>query len=153
MNENAKAWVAALRSGEWHQSRDALRTEGEGRTGFCCLGVACEMSGLGAWIDGAYFQDRDQHAETERRQRNESQCPHCEGYDDECRHKEYSEEFTSPMVQKWLGLSSEDGTFTLDGAHTSLVRLNDDGKSFAEIADIIEKHQDQLFEGEASNAP
>lgn len=39
MNENAKLWVAALRSGKYtqvsHQLSDGI--------GYCCLGVACEV--------------------------------------------------------------------------------------------------------------
>lgn len=40
MNDNAKAWVAALRSGEFKQTNSCLR---DGR-GYCCLGVACELA-------------------------------------------------------------------------------------------------------------
>lgn len=39
MNENARAWIAALRSGEYKQGRLALHQGDE----FCCLGVACEL--------------------------------------------------------------------------------------------------------------
>ena len=39
MNDNAKAWVAALRSGEYQQTGGALRYDG----GYCCLGVACDL--------------------------------------------------------------------------------------------------------------
>lgn len=36
--ENAKKWVAALRSGKYQQGKNALCIEGK----FCCLGVAHE---------------------------------------------------------------------------------------------------------------
>lgn len=36
-----EAWVAALRSGEFDQISDQLA---DGRNGFCCLGVACELA-------------------------------------------------------------------------------------------------------------
>lgn len=39
LNENAKKWVQALRSGEYKQGKDALRDNDK----FCCLGVACEV--------------------------------------------------------------------------------------------------------------
>lgn len=40
MNPEIKAqWVAALRSGEYEQCREALRS----RDGFCCLGVLCDL--------------------------------------------------------------------------------------------------------------
>jgi hypothetical protein len=38
-------WVAALLSGEYQQTSATLRSE----TGFCCLGVACDVSGAGTW--------------------------------------------------------------------------------------------------------
>ena len=51
MNEAAKAWVDALRSGRFRQARHALRVlEYDSRLpSLCCLGVACEISGLGEW--------------------------------------------------------------------------------------------------------
>ncbi len=45
MNDNAKKWVEALESGRFQQAKGKLRTA----DGFCCLGVACEISGLGKW--------------------------------------------------------------------------------------------------------
>lgn len=40
-----KQWVEALRSGEYPQTTDRLHNE----EGYCCLGVACHLSGLGTW--------------------------------------------------------------------------------------------------------
>ena len=40
-------WAGALESGRYEQAIGALRDA----TGFCCLGVACEISGLGKWTD------------------------------------------------------------------------------------------------------
>jgi hypothetical protein len=37
VNENARKWVEALRSGEYTQTQGVLRDE----SGYCCLGVAC----------------------------------------------------------------------------------------------------------------
>lgn len=46
MNPVEKAkWVAALKSGNFPQAGGALKTD----EGFCCLGVLCEVSGLGEW--------------------------------------------------------------------------------------------------------
>ena len=39
MNENAKKWVGALRSGEYEQAKHTLQFGGA----FCCLGVACQV--------------------------------------------------------------------------------------------------------------
>lgn len=40
MNSNAKAWVKALRSGEYKQGKGVLRNKEDE---FCCLGVACDL--------------------------------------------------------------------------------------------------------------
>ena len=145
MNEAAKQWVAALRSGEYQQCQSALRKEIDGRPHFCCLGVANEMSGMGQWIDPAcgIFQDEAQLRATEANIA-ELVAEYGEESDEDAEILK-SEEFTSPMVQEWLGLDAEDGELEINGERTSLARLNDAGKTFAEIADIIEQHADQLF--------
>lgn len=38
-------WALALESGKYPQTRGALRKS----RGFCCLGVLCDISGLGEW--------------------------------------------------------------------------------------------------------
>lgn len=42
---NRKTFLEALRSGKYPQSTQRLRRE----DGFCCLGVACDVSELGTW--------------------------------------------------------------------------------------------------------
>lgn len=39
-------WLEALESGKYEQTIGALRDS----KGFCCLGVACDISGLGDWV-------------------------------------------------------------------------------------------------------
>lgn len=46
-----KQWVKALRSGKYQQAIGRLRRDG----GYCCLGVACDVSGLGWWEGGGAF--------------------------------------------------------------------------------------------------
>jgi hypothetical protein len=48
------AWLAKLRSGEFAQGSSALRIWNAAKEvwGYCCLGVLCEMSGLGEWEEG-----------------------------------------------------------------------------------------------------
>ena len=43
--------VAALRSGKYKQGTNRLRDE----DAFCCLGVACDISGLAKWDNGRYM--------------------------------------------------------------------------------------------------
>lgn len=49
-----KLWVEALRSGKYEQARSVLRAD---NTSFCCLGVACDISGLGEWIGFHYLRE------------------------------------------------------------------------------------------------
>lgn len=48
---NLLKWVEALESGEYQQGRGALRNDDDT---YCCLGVACEVSGLGSWTGGMH---------------------------------------------------------------------------------------------------
>ncbi len=53
-------WVAALRSGKYLQADGALRKiRNDGKQGYCCLGVLCEISGIGKWVDGGYYGTYD----------------------------------------------------------------------------------------------
>ena len=130
MNEAAKQWVAALRSGRYDQTRDALRNiDVDGVTSYCCLGVACEISNMGRW--GEYDSWVDSSVKS---------LPG-EGA------------WLSSMIQRRLGLKTVDGSFEMDGKMTSLTKLNDGlSKTFAEIADIIEANADQLFEADGQSA-
>jgi hypothetical protein len=40
-----KKWLTSLRSGEFEQGQCALNKDGK----YCCLGVLCEISGIGEW--------------------------------------------------------------------------------------------------------
>lgn len=99
MNAEFKAkWVEALRSGKYRQTQQALRE----KNAYCCLGVACDISGFGVWDD-----DRFLHEEGN----NTGYLP--------------------------TGLRERMGLEQLQ--ESSLITMNDDeGKTFAEIADYIE---------------
>ncbi|MDP2660221.1 MAG: hypothetical protein Q8R28_05790 [Dehalococcoidia bacterium] len=43
-----RRWIAALRSGKYKQGMFGMRNR-EGGNEYCCLGVACDISGLGRW--------------------------------------------------------------------------------------------------------
>lgn len=124
MNKNAKAWVEALRSGKYPQTKNYLHDT----HGFCCLGVACEL----AIEDGVPlhrgFADDDNNGGIYY-------------YGDRTRALPES-------VQKWLGLKDSMGSYgsNLNGYNiTDLVSQNDSGKIFNEIADIIEQNEGELF--------
>lgn len=48
-----RKWVKALRSGKYEQGRGLLK---DSQGAFCCLGVACDISGLGEWYAGNYYK-------------------------------------------------------------------------------------------------
>lgn len=44
-------WIAALRSGEYKQTIETLKDD----KGFCCLGVACDISKVSEWRGEKYL--------------------------------------------------------------------------------------------------
>ena len=114
--ENVRLWVDALRSGKFKQTTTTLasRPKGNGhRYSYCCLGVACEISGV---------------AKATRSTGNKKVE---KGYDGEHGTLPYS-------VRGWLGLS--DANPELAYVEESLVSINDNhGATFDEIADLIER--------------
>ena len=116
MNKNAKNWVKVLRSGKYKQGKNQLRNEDT----FCCLGVLCDLHSKEIGIQwDAYSSYLDQ----------KNRLP--------------------PDVQLWAGLRSEHGSYKnlseKGKINSGLITDNDRGKTFKEIADIIEKEQDTLF--------
>lgn len=120
--EIADLWISALRSGRYKQCKRVLNN-GEG---MCCLGVLCDISGLNTWEAC-----------------NQEYPPY--GY--------YScgsqKEFLPKNVQEWAGVDSESPSYSKDNIETNrdiyLHELNDeDGLTFAEIADRIESNWEQL---------
>ena len=130
LNENAREWVAALRSGDFEQGRNVLASL-DGR--YCCLGVACEV----------YRRHFDLP-----KGRSISAAAYFFGSTPEPRR------MTSPFegvfvlpgdVATWLGLATPTGRFGPNG-DASLADLNDmRSASFAEIADVIESEPAGLF--------
>jgi len=106
--EVKKLWVEALRSGKYKQGKSRLRRGGE----YCCLGVLCDISGLGEW-------EGDDYVTTEAYGYRSADLP--------------------PAVEKWAGLKdSFGGQVSFNGIDRDLAYHNDVGRTFAEIADTIE---------------
>lgn len=133
MNQEVKAeWTKALRSGDYSQTTGRLRrATGDGKGGFCCLGVLCDLAvkaGVTTLREVVPFED-----------------------DDDLVFYHYgSNEETAvlpPEVRDWAGLSGENPY--LDGGpqpdedeyvrHDTLASTNDGGATFSEIADIIDQ--------------
>lgn len=83
LNENAKKWVAALRSGEYAQTQFALKNY----KGHCCLGVGCDVYG---------------------KETGENWQEVCAIY----KFMDSSAQLPEP-VQKWFGLRSEAGRYKM----------------------------------------
>src|SRR5687767_2980139 len=110
-------WVAALRSGEFKQTRGTL----EDSKGNCCLGILCNL----ALVEGVC----DYYPENSIRVAR---------FDGSCDILPFS-------VMKWAGMKSEDGCFgNKETGVAYLTEINDDGASFDKIADIIEKNWRKL---------
>lgn len=111
--EIKKLWVEALRSGEYNQGHSRLKNGNE----YCCLGVLCDLHRKSEQGDdwGAEQTFKDCYMG--------------------------KEEFPPAEVLDWAGLSDEDPTITDDdkGINMSLSSMNDRGRSFKYIADLIEE--------------
>lgn len=121
-------WTAALRSGRYRQGHGKLtrvRTVDDVPE-YCCLGVLCELAaqeGVVEAREGVSFSDST--------------------------HVVYGDEtnYLPIAVQRWAELPSHNppvdlsvdlGNVTL-GDQDTLAGMNDDGRTFAEIADVIER--------------
>lgn len=122
LTENQKAWVAALRSGEFRHGKYTLQNG----DCYCCLGVLCvvaEKHGVkvnkfsDGWLVGSSL-------------------------------------YSQAQVRGWVGMATHNGAILdpLRCRNMYLTELNDnDGKSFAQIADIIEQNAESLFTNNVPN--
>lgn len=122
MNPEVKdKWVKALRSGDYKQTSGQLRDH----NGYCCLGVLCEL-----------YREETKRGGWDKLQRDQASTPVRVGY----KVGGYmSVVLPPPSVIGWSGLGSSNPEVKFDGKVTSLPELNDSGKTFEEIADVIEK--------------
>jgi hypothetical protein len=135
--EVKEKWVEALRSGDYTQAKGKLtKTDPDGEpVGYCCLGVLCDL----ALLDGV---DLDIEAKTVEYLNDPASKMHFLTYN------AYSD-MQPEEVNVWAGLSRGGDTVedpTRPGIFISsataaevLAGLNDNGSTFEEIADIIEK--------------
>lgn len=110
MNPEWKAkWVAALRSGEYKQGKRYLRKGDE----FCCLGVLTDLAAKEGHCAWGRVGEEDEH---------------------------YTDDGTFGVlpipIARLVGVTSDGAR---EGRVPNLYEMNDDGATFLEIADIIEK--------------
>ena len=123
-------WVKALRSGKYKQTKNILNGQGN----FCCLGVLCDISGQGEWTNNTNNMAGEYSG----------YLPH--GI-------EVGSLASLPYeVRDWAKMKSCNGKFEKykwqipgkENTFCSLDLINDNGASFEDIANIIEKHWREL---------
>lgn len=122
VKENRAKWVAALRSGNYSQTKEVLC---DGGGGYCCLGVLCDIyeketgDTLPKKESGMYKVSEDTLLDF-------------------------------PYVREWVGLQGTQGEFATrtDIPASLLTALNDewDNWDFNKLADLIESEPEGLFE-------
>lgn len=113
--------VDALESGEYEQTTGQLRQQYDGWTGFCCLGVVCNLHAI-------------EHPEIAAR---ETRLGHYIG----------ELGYLPEEVMEWTGIRTNYGDLpNTDAAAgwTSLMSANDGGASFKDIAQLVRKHWESL---------
>ena len=119
MNEDIKKkWLEALRSGKYQQGTGFLQKEGR----YCCLGVLCDLFAEDDDCDGEWVQ-----AATGAMKFKPSGDPG--------RH-----DFLPVPVSEWADLEHGPYDPIIGEGDDTLSQLNDHGKTFKEIADVIEEH-------------
>lgn len=132
--EARKLWTDALRSGEYSQGKGHLCATRKGETQYCCLGVACEV-----------YQKNVRPLET-------SDIDNLKFFEGEGG-------VLPEIVAEWLDVTKS-GQFEIandeeripslpqSSIFNHLTRMNDDcGKSFNEIADLIDNRTFTQFKG------
>jgi hypothetical protein len=110
MNPQIKQkWVDALRSGDYQQTQRRLHDE----NGFCCLGVLCDLYGKEHNVEWNLANNGHNY----EFQKFESYLP--------------------SSVMKWADLEYRNPP--VNDEESTLVRLNDSGSTFAQIANLIEE--------------
>ena len=117
LSKNVIKWLEALRSGKYKQAKGVLKSSDGG---YCCLGVVCELYRKTRKKGFIHWDDEGFFHVGDRNSR-----------------------LTLPVpVMNWLGLNSHRGEVT---STNCLPAYNDEGKTFAEMADIIEQNAGVLF--------
>lgn len=113
-----KRWIKALRSGEYEQGKGRLKDE-EGK--YCCLGVLCDITKKetgGRWSSDGYFMKQGSKG---------------------------SDGVLPLFVMNHTGIKTHEGLLNKEyktklGSRDLLTLLNDEGLSFKQIANIIDKN-------------
>lgn len=120
--EVLKLWKEALLSGKYKQTRNLLKDH----DGFCCLGVLCDISGLGEWkstMTQRYIYVVNAQHETGSKYINGG----------------FSSTVLPDEVAKWAGLDNNPSVQLPDKEQrTFLSDRNDRGDTFEQIVQLLE---------------
>lgn len=147
--EVADLWTEALRSGDYTQATGALvdvdGSNGE-IVGHCCLGVLCDLA-VKAGVKVDYEGPKEHRGEYDP---TDPEDVYWTGvtYDG-------ADALLPKSVRDWAGMKTNDGSIEIpwdepDNSEMendwtdSLAGMNDSGKSFRQIANLIEKYRKEL---------
>lgn len=122
-----KAWIEDLKSGKFTQGHSFLRVwdPEEEIWKYCCLGILCERSALGTWVERTA--------------------------DSGDRISDYlgSSQYLPKEVAEWAGLNPTEDDSTIQ---LRLAELNDEETPFAEIADRLPEELAKFAEREGTDS-
>lgn len=144
-----KVWTDALRSKKFKQTRLALEKVNNGKSSYCCLGVACKLFYKELGLDRHKTEISEVHYGGEGAHLPPAVAQHL-GLRGKFNLKADSKLEPSPHAGTFLKpmeLERDEGNGVVSTATAqSLVHLNDTfGMKFSEIADVIDKHPELLF--------
>lgn len=137
LTETQEAWLQALESGRYYQTKETLHD----KVGYCCLGVYCDLVNPQGWESGDAF----------------SKVFAFRYVTDEHDYEEYYEYDLAGSLMSKLGLFSEGGGLECNSSIWpaykkepnkycgSLAEMNDHGYTFAEIAAFIRANPAAVF--------
>lgn len=136
---NFALWLDELRSGNRAQTKQRLRRDDR----FCCLGVLCDISGLGDWDGNRYHSEEFGTEALPPKKVLLWLDPQFVTHDENVRIR--------PTCAEHLTLVQPEGSYRcVDGSCNNRVwdnisDLNDQGVSFEKIADVLEANYPELF--------
>jgi len=136
MKQNVmKKWVKALRSGKFKQGQGTLKQyDSEGNIKHCCLGVLCELY-------------NETMKKNKKKTLPEKVCDNDSDFSYGYSRFGGKKEDLPKELMKWDGIGNSMGAFTTDNPihdQYNLADLNDTGRKFTTIANIIEKNVENI---------
>jgi hypothetical protein len=125
----AKKWVKTLRSGKYKQGKSWLKQYNKkGQEQHCCLGVLCEL----------YNQSMKKNHKKSLETRS------VDGFESNFVYFGNQSQGLPKVVRQWAGVQTCLGDFNTDNDFFCLADLNDIGRKFNTIANIIEKNVENI---------